>query len=166
MTTASKKAKRNMTVSELSRHFNVARKTVDQCIARHGVKEVSPGKYDRVDVAEARKRGAEMDKAKKASQLRPLVGSLQDTKLQRQIDKLTVEVKQARVSLARELEQLADVTEISSRVIAMFSGMSQKMEAWHQSETTKHPEMRASLDAAARSMKQAIREAIEDVSDW
>ena len=165
MPTSRKKPKQNMTITELGRHFNVARQTIEQCIKRHSVKPVSPGRYSTVDVAEARARGKEMDKAAKASEPRPRVGSLQDTKLQRQIDKLEVEIEAARNALRKELGELASVQELSNWFVGILSEISQAVDTWQQAEQTKRPELRDQIDRAAKSWKKLVQEKARDVSD-
>jgi len=154
-----------MTVAELSKHFGVDPSAIRKCINRHSVKSVSAGRYSTVDVAEARARGKEMDKAAKASGPRPRVGSLQDEKLQRQIEKLEVEIEAARNALRKELGELASVQELSNWFVGILSEISQAIDTWQQSEQTKRPDLRDQIDRAAKSWKKLVQEKARDVSD-
>jgi len=109
------------------------------------------------------KLGAEVEKAAREAEGQPLhsPATLTYMRLQRQVKKLDVEIKQAELEYQKELGTMIEREKVLAWMRRRDAGLGMIVRTWRETETAKWPEAREAIDALGDRLASALAEASE-----
>jgi len=134
----------------------------------HGIRPDANGKWTKADYYKAKEMGALMDKSKLSEQAERAANAPSGTgatltymRLQRQVKKLDVEIKQAELEYQKELDTVIEREKVLAWMRRRDAGLGMIVRTWRETETAKWPEAREAIDALGDRLASALAEASE-----